>query len=267
MPGDVPEKLIEAGRGYERLFVPALFDVWTKHLVDGAEIKEGAAVLDVACGTGVLARAALARVGANGRVVGADPAPGMLAAAAEIEPSIEWLLCGAEALNVDDEAFDCVVSQFGMMFFEDREKSADEMFRALKPGGTLAIAIWRSVEHNPAYADVISILEQQVGSAAANALRLPFGLGNADEVTSILENSGFAEIEVDAKTESARFPDTRTMVEAELRGWLPLFDILLTDDQIQNVLLASDETLGKYSTSNGEAVFPTSAHVFTARKV
>ncbi len=209
MDQDVSEELIDAGRGYESLFVPALFEAWTKHLVDGAGIRAGSHVLDVACGTGVLARNALARAGANGRVVGADPAPGMLAAAMEIESGIEWVLCSAEALDVDDESFDCVVSQFGMMFFQDRQKSADEMFRAMKPGGSLAIAVWRSVEHNPAYADIISVLEEQVGTAAADASRLPYSLGDAGKVTAVLEGSGFTDITIEVKTESARFPSSR----------------------------------------------------------
>lgn len=266
MDQEVPQELLEAGRGYEDLFVPALFEPWTKHLIDGAAIREGSRVLDVACGTGVLARGALARTGATGHVVGADPAPGMLAVAKEIEPGIDWVLCGAEALDVDDESFDCVVSQFGMMFFQDRQKSADEMFRAMKPGGSLAIAVWRTVDHNPAYADIISVLEEQVGTAAADALRLPYSLGEAGKVTAVLDGSGFADITVEAKTESATFPSSRQMVEAELRGWLPLFDIFLNEDDIENVLTASDKTLGKYAGSSGEAVFPSAAHVFTARK-
>lgn len=267
MVQDVSEDLIEAGRGYEALFVPALFQAWTKHLIEGAGVTNGSHVLDVACGTGVLARSALARTGANGRVVGADPAPGMLAAAKEIEPAIEWLLCHAESLDVEDETFDCVISQFGMMFFEDRKKSAKEMFRALKPGGSLAIAVWRSVEHNPAYADIISVIEEQVGTAAADALRLPFSLGESDEVTAALESGGFHEIAVEAKTESANFPSSRQMVEAELRGWLPLFGIFLDEDKINAILIESDKTLGKFAGPAGEAVFPTSAHVFTATKV
>jgi ubiquinone/menaquinone biosynthesis C-methylase UbiE len=262
----VTKDLIEAGHGYESLFVASLFDVWTKHLVEGGRVREGSHVLDIACGTGVLARNAMARAGANGRVVGVDPAPGMLAVAREIEPAIDWVLCSAEALDVEDEAFDCVVSQFGMMFFSDRQKSADEMFRALKPGGSLAIAAWRSVEHNPAYADIISVLEEQVGTPAADALRLPFCLGNAEDVIAVLECSGFEEIKAEAKTELARFPGSRQMVEAELRGWLPLFDIFLSEDQINQVLIESGETLAKYAGPSGEAVFPTSAHIFTARK-
>ena len=266
MDQQVSEDLIDAGRGYEALFVPALFEAWTKHLIEGANVGEGSHVLDVACGTGVLARRALEKAGTNGRVVGADPAPGMLAAAKELEPAIDWVLCSAEALDVADETFDCVVSQFGMMFFEDRRKSAQEMFRALKPGGSIAIAVWRSVEHNPAYADIIAVLEEHVGTAAADALRLPYSLGDADEVRSTLESGGFGEISVEAKTEAAMFPGSRQMVEAELRGWLPLFDIFLSEDKISEVLIESDKTLGKYAGPAGEAVFPTSAHIFTARK-
>lgn len=267
MNENVAEELVEAGRGYESLFVPAVFETWTRHLVDGAGIKEGSHVLDVACGTGVLARSALARTGATGRVVGADLAPGMLAAANEIEPAIDWVLCSAEDLDLDDGAFDCVVSQFGMMFFQDRQKSADEMYRVLKPGGSIAIAVWRSVEHNPAYADIISVLDEQVGTAAADALRLPFSLGDAGEVTAVLEGSGYSDITVNVITESARFPSSRQMVEAELRGWLPLFNIFLGEDEIDSILLESDKTLGKYAGPSGEAMFPTSAHVFTASKV
>ena len=266
MDQNVPQELVEAARGYENLFVPALFEQWTKHLIDGAGIREGWHVLDVACGTGVLARNALSRTGPGGRVVGVDPAPGMLVAAKDIEPNIDWILCGAESLDLGDETVDSVISQFGMMFFQDRQKSAEEMFRVLKQGGSLAIAVWNSVEQNPAYADIIAVLQEQVGTAAADALRLPYCLGNTDEVTAVLENSGFSGISVETKAEPARFPSSRHMVEAELRGWLPLFDIFLSESEINDVLIESDRTLSKYAESSGEAVFPTSAHVITARK-
>ena len=266
MEGQVAEELLEAGRGYESLFVPALFEAWTRHLVEGASIGPGSRVLDVACGTGVLARSALEAAGPDSRVVGADPAPGMLAVAHELEPRIEWRLCAAESLAVTDAEFDCVISQFGMMFFDDRQASTDEMFRALQPGGALAIAVWRSVEHNPAYCDIIEVLQTQVGAAAADALRLPYSLGDAAEVIRVLERSGFEKIQAEVKTESACFPGSRQMVEAELRGWLPLFDIFLSEDQIADVLVESDAILGKYARESGEAEFPTSAHIFTARK-
>jgi len=263
---EASEELIEAARGYESLFVPALFEVWTQHLIASVGIQDGYHVLDVACGTGVLARHALACAGMNGRVVGVDPAPGMLAMAEETEPGVEWVASSAEALDLADNSFDCVVSQFGMMFFENGQRSTDEMFRVLKPGGSLSIAVWRSVEHNPAYADVIDLLEEQVGTAAADALRLPYSLGDASKVTAWLESSAFTDIKVETKTESARFPSTRQMIEAELRGWLPMFDIFLSEAEISDILIESEKTLRKYASPSGEAVFPTSAHIISARK-
>jgi len=249
MDQTVPEELIDAGRGYEALFVPALFGPWTGHVIEAAGVEENPHVLDVACGTGILARNALVLTGPGGRVVGVDPAPGMLAVAREIEPGVDWMLCNAEALDLEDAAFDCVISQFGMMFFEDRAKAAAEMFRVLKPGGSVAIAVWTSVDHNPAYADLIALLA-----------------GDPEVIVSELANAGFADADVETRQESARFPSTRHMVEAELRGWLPLFDIFLDDAEIGRVLAASDRILDKYAQASGEAVFPTSAHVIAARK-
>lgn len=266
MDYEATSEQLEAGRGYEALFVPALFAAWTKHLVDGAEIGEGAHVLDVACGTGVLARQALAATGKTGHVAGVDPAPGMIAVAAEVEPGIQWVQGNAEALDFGDAIFDCVVSQFGMMFFEDRAKAAKEMFRVLKPGGRLAVAVWNSIDANPAYGDVAAILDEEVGTAAGNALRLPFSLGNPDDVTSVFDAAGFENVACDTRAEQARFATSRMMVEAELRGWLPLFDIILDEDVIADVLAKSDEKLAKHVSPSGGAAFPTSAHVITARK-
>ena len=264
MVENVPHELLEAGRGYESMFVPALFAAWPPHLIKGAMVREGAQVLDIACGTGVLARHALSKVGRTGRVVGVDPAPGMLAAAAEFEPGIDWVLCGAEALQFEDASFDCVISQFGMMFFQDREKSISEMLRVLKPGGKLAIAVWDSVERNPGYMGIISVLQEEVGTAAADALRMPYSLGDSSIVKAELEAGGFVDVQVETNAETACFPSSRVMLEADLRGWLPLFDINLSEGKIDEVLVASDTTLSKYCAPSGEAVFPTSAHIFTA---
>ena len=267
MESSATQEELEAGRGYEALFVPALFEPWAKHLIAGARVAEGSHVLDVACGSGVLTRYALARSGPSGRVAGVDPAPGMIAAAREIEPGIDWVLGPAEALDFSDCSFDCVVSQFGMMFFEDRDKAVSEMLRVLRPGGRLAIAVWNDLSHNPAYSDIIAVLDEQVSRAAGDALRLPYSLGAPDAVVGPLENSGVADIRSETLTEQARFPSSRTMVEAELRGWLPLFDIYLDEDKISDVLVKSDEKLAKYADSeSGEAVFPTSARIVTAQK-
>jgi len=266
MATEATQEELQAGRGYETLFVPALFAPWPRHVIDGANVQEGAHVLDIACGSGVLARAALERSGKAGRVVGLDPAPGMIAAAKEVEPKIEWVLGSAEDLPFDDETFENVISQFGMMFFQDRPKAAREMHRVTKPGGELAVAVWHSVEQNSAYGDIASVLEQHVSPDAADTVRIPFCLGDPVQVAQLLSQAGFDDVAFETKREQAEFPSTRTMVEVELRGWLPLFGIHLSEEKIADVLAKSDATLSKYARPSGLAVFPTSAYVMTARK-
>lgn len=80
---------IEAAHAYEALFVPALFGQWAPKITDAAQIKPGQRVLDVACGTGILAREVASRVGSTGHVVGIDPSPGMASVARQLAPSIE----------------------------------------------------------------------------------------------------------------------------------------------------------------------------------
>ena len=93
---------IDAARAYETIMVPALFREWAEPILDAAEVQADQRVLDVACGTGVLARAACERVGQGGAVVGLDPSQGMLAVAGELTSGVEWQSGTAEAAPFPD---------------------------------------------------------------------------------------------------------------------------------------------------------------------
>jgi SAM-dependent methyltransferase len=131
-----------AAEVYEEFFVPALFREWAIRVADAADIQPGWRVLDVACGTGILARTIAERLGAKGSVVGLDLNEGMLQVAKRKAPAIEWRQGRAESLPFEAHSFDATVSQFGLMFFEDRRAALQEMARVLKPGGHLAVAVW-----------------------------------------------------------------------------------------------------------------------------
>ena len=133
---------IDAAKAYEQLHVRAIFAEWVEPVLNAAKVGPEQTVLDVACGTGVLVRGALERVGEKGKVVGIDPNVGMLSVAEKLEPDVEWKNGTAEALPVEDNIFDAVVSQFGMMFFVDRKGAVREMLRVLKPGGRITVAVW-----------------------------------------------------------------------------------------------------------------------------
>ena len=131
-------ELKNTASNYEKLMVPALFESWAERVLNEAAIKPGDRMLDVACGTGIVARTAIKRSGNNGlSVTGLDPNPGMLAVAESNTSGSDWKEGVAEDLPFEDESFDVVVSQFGLMFFQDRPAALREMKRVLAPGGRL----------------------------------------------------------------------------------------------------------------------------------
>lgn len=257
---------IDAANAYEALFVPALFGEWATKVADAAQIQPGQRVLDVACGTGILAREAVSRTGSTGYVAGLDPIPGMLAVAKQLAPAVEWREGVAESLPFSDRAFDAVVSQFGLMFFTDRRQALREMLRVLASGGRLAVAVWDTLDNIPAYASEVALLEQTAGRRAADALRAPFVLGNRKDLATLFAEAGVASAEITTHHGAAQFPSIRTMVEADLRGWLPVMGVILTEDQIGRILRGAEHALSSYATPNGRVAFHLSAHLVTAKK-
>src|SRR5262244_133860 len=128
--GNVPEN-------YERSLVPSIFGPWANDLVDVAALQPGERVVDIACGTGIVARAAARRVGADGSVVGLDLSMPMLEAARSAATaegvSIEWREGSAVKLPLVEAAFDVVLCQQGLQFVPDRRAALGEMHRVLRP--------------------------------------------------------------------------------------------------------------------------------------
>jgi ubiquinone/menaquinone biosynthesis C-methylase UbiE len=255
-----------AAAAYEDLFVPALFGQWAPRVADAAQIGSGDRVLDVACGTGVLAREAAARVGPGGSVAGLDPNPGMLEVAARLAPGIAWREGTAESLPYPDKAFDAVVSQFGLMFFGDRRQAIREMLRVLAEGGVLAVAVWDSLDEIPGYAAEVELLERLAGEGAADAVRAPFALGDRTELEAMFEDAGATAADVSTLAGTARFPSIRTMVEADLRGWLPVVGIELPEERIAQILAEAEQALSSYRSEDGYVVFAAPAHIVTVTK-
>ena len=260
------QEQIAAATAYEELFVPALFQQWAPLVVKAAHIHPGNRVLDIACGTGVLAREAAAQVGSSGHVAGLDMTPGMLEVARRIAPAIAWREGTADALPFPDQSFDAAVSQFGFMFFPDRQKSLQEMLRVLVPGGRLAIAVWDALDNIPAIADEVALLERSAGTQAADALRAPFVLGDKNELAQLAQEAGLASFTVQTHEGTARFPSIRSLVEADLRGWLPVMGVLLEESKIQQILAEAEVALRRHTNEQGHAVFPISAHIMSGVK-
>jgi SAM-dependent methyltransferase len=191
---------------------------------------------------------------------------GMLAVATKLDARIDWRSGTAEELPVEDQTFDRVVSQFGMMFFADPERTVEEMVRALVPEGHFAIAVWDSLENTPAYAREVELLDRMAGVDAANALRAPFVLGSAPAVRDLIETASGCSVVVSTIVGRGRFPSIRSIVEADLRGWLPVMGVELEEDLILAILAAAEQELSEFVRPDGGTDFDSPAHVFTGRK-
>lgn len=253
-----------AAEVYEEFFVPALFQEWANRVAVAAAIQPDWRVLDVACGTGILARTISARLDARGSVVGLDLNEGMLQVAKHKAPAIEWRQGRAESLPFEANRFDATVSQFGLMFFEDRRAALQEMARVLKPGGHLAVAVWDSLENTPAYAEVTALLQRLFGTQVANALAAPFVLGDPQVLRSLFTQAGMPDAKITRQQGNARFPSIRSWIYTEIKGWT-LADVI-DDAQFEQFRVEAEQILKPYAADDGTVTISTPAYIITATK-
>ncbi len=249
---------------YEEFFVPALFLEWAKRVSNSGAIAAGQRALDVACGTGVLAREVAKRVQPGGTVVGLDRNDGMLAVARRLSTHVEWRQGRAEALPFPDSDFDVVVSQFGLMFFDDRVKALTEMWRVLKPAGRLAVAVWDTLERTPGYDAMTALLKRLFGERIANELRAPYSLGSTGTLHDLFAEAAIPNADIQTLDGTARFPSIKAWVQTDVKGWT-LSD-LIDDQQYETLLRAAQAEMTPFVQPDGSVAFPSPAHIVSAAK-
>lgn len=237
---------------YQEFFVPALFGQWPEQVLDVAGVGVGDAVLDVGCGTGILAIAAVDRVGANGSVHGVDPNAGMLAVARATGAAVTWHEGLAESLPLGDASVDHVVSQFALMFFADPQQAMTEMVRVTRPGGTVTIATWVDAAESPGYAALIELLGRLFGADAANALRAPFTAGTPEALIAAF-TPALSEVQVTRHDGVARFPSLEGWMHTDIRGWT--LDDAIDDEQFAELLDAARTELAPFVADDGSVEF------------
>jgi ubiquinone/menaquinone biosynthesis C-methylase UbiE len=192
---------------YERFFVPAIGKPVADDLVCLAALSPGERILDVACGTGIVARLASQEVGSSGTVAGLDVNPGMLEVARSVTPadmSIEWHKSPAEDMPLPDEAFDVVLCQLGLQFMADKLAALREMGRVLAPGGRLLLNV--AGPAGKMFVVLAEAMERHVSSQAAGFVTQVFALHDAAELQQLLSEAGFRDITVEANNKTLTLP-------------------------------------------------------------
>ena len=188
----------------------------------------------------------------------------MLAVARRTEPAIDWVEGKAEALPFPDHGFDAVVSQFGLMYFEDRRAALREMWRVLRPGGRMVVAVWDFLGNLPGFAALEALFRQQLGEEAAASLRAPFVLGDRAELGGLFEAAKIADGKIETRHGTARFRSIEDWVRTEVKGWTLAEQV--DDEGYQRLQRSARERLRDFTDSDGSVAFPVAAHFVVARK-
>lgn len=202
---------------YEGYMVPVLFEPWAQRLVEIIDPQPGERILDIACGTGIVARVAASRAGAGAAVTGLDSSAGMLEVArrhvALDGHEIAWVEGPAEALPFPGDSFDVALCQFALMFFRDRHAALAEMHRVLDDDGRLGISVWQEIERHPFYETLHDVIRWHLG---ASGVRDIFALGDAESLRTLVAEAGFHTISIRSLTMTARFPDPDGFLAGEI---------------------------------------------------
>jgi ubiquinone/menaquinone biosynthesis C-methylase UbiE len=258
--GTVPEN-------YERFFVPAIGRPVAEDLVAAADLQPGESVLDVACGTGVIAKPALAAVAPSRGVVGLDVNPGMLAVAQKETPrdaGIEWREASAESMPLQDGAFDVVLCQMGLQFVPNKLGALREMRRVLAPGGRGLISVPGLTP--PLFAIMADGLARDMGLEAASFVQVVFSLHDADELAGLLKSAGFRDIEVRTATKSLQVPAARDFLWQYINS-TPLMPAIAKADDAKRAAFERDvSSRWQPFAANGGMTFEVGMTTAIARK-
>ena len=255
---------------YEDFVVRWQFRPWTAVLLAEAGLHPGERILDLASGTGIVAREAAPFVGEGGRVVALDMSPAMLAVGhrhpAPTGAAIEWLEGDASRLPLADAIFDVVLCQQGLQYFPDRRAAVAEIKRVLVPGGRTVLAVWRSLDHHPVQMALNAAAQRRLG---VPSMAMPFSLGDAGEVRTLFETAGFAEVTLTSRALVIVFPSRTQYVRRNLESLAAVVPELGEMDVAERTALAqaigedAGPELAAHAWSEGIAV-PMSAHLIQA---
>jgi len=196
--------------------VPAMFEPLSRIVIGHAAPKPGEHVLDVACGTGIVARSVAPLVGGSGRIVGLDFDPLMVDTAKRLAPEIEWQQGDLQKLPFADAQFDLVMCQQGLQFLPDRTAGLWQIHRVLSGGGRVVLATWTELAKCPGHAVLFGALGKLLG---IDMSRPPaWSLADKAEVLKLVTTSGFGAVETSVVSLCARFPSARRFVEMMIGG-------------------------------------------------
>ncbi len=253
----------EVAEMYEAAFVPTLFAGLAPHLVDAGGVTAGSRVLDVACGTGIVARVAAGRVAQPGRVVGLDLNEAMLSVARRVRPDLEWHQGDAVALPFPDGAFDVALCQSGLMFVPDPVAALREMARVITADGTVAVQVWSALERQVGVRPLADAVARYAGPDAVDLIGTYFRLGDPDAFARLCDAAGLRVTGVRTMPVTLRSPSIDDYVTTEVES-TPLIS-RISGETYRRIRADARIGLAPFCDETGALAMPLEVYLVTAR--
>jgi ubiquinone/menaquinone biosynthesis C-methylase UbiE len=200
--GKIPEH-------YDRYLAPLFFDPYADDLVARLAVSDGMRVLEVACGTGIVTRRLLQRLGGRGTVIATDLNEAMFAHTRTRLPrrgDAQYRTADGTSLPFESRSFDAVVCQFGLMFFPDKAAGAREALRVLRPGGAYLLNVWDALDRNPVPRITHATLQKFFPADPPTFYTVPFNCHDADALSTLLREAGFTEVRCERVAKEGQSP-------------------------------------------------------------
>src|SRR5437868_10383104 len=188
--GSIPEN-------YDRYLGPTLFEPYAADLVARVDVPDSSAVLELACGTGIVTRRLRDRLAASTNLVATDLNEAMMNYASrkfKDGENVEWKQADATELPFSERSFDAVLCQFGLMFVPDKGKALREAHRVTKPGGKFVFNVWDAIEQNDFPRIAHETIAKFFDDNPPDFYQIPFSLHDPSVIESLLTDAGFKEI-------------------------------------------------------------------------
>lgn len=256
---------------YEQYIVPTWMRDWSEDLLAAGGIRPGMRVLDVACGTGIVARKAAGLAGPSGRIAGLDTNEGMLrvarrCAGAEGCGTIEWYSGDASRMPFAPDEFELVLCHQGLQFFPDRKTALREMARVLLPGGRLALGVWGRAEKSPFVVAVHDVLGKYLGEEATVLFEKACSLSDRDELESLVRGAGFSRIRTRIETKICRHPSLAGLLPAYFSIFPVAADIAAMEEETRARMFRDLEAALAVCREGEGLATPTENYILTAEK-
>ncbi|MFI2431890.1 class I SAM-dependent methyltransferase [Streptomyces sp. NPDC018693] len=262
LQGNAPER-------YEQYIAP-MMKPFIDTALDAVDLSPGTHVLDLACGTGFVARAAAALAGPTGHVAAADINEAMLKLAAarapRLYPDIEFTQAPADALPYEDASFDAVICNQGAQFFPDLDAAVAETARVLRPGGRLALTVWAAPDRSPYFAAQHEVIKEYGSPQDTETFTAAFSC-DTDRLTQALTRAGLDDITVRQITREVRTPPLTEWIPGQMTS-VPWTQSITTagPDTLTRAANALNDRLADYREPDGTAGIPFTALLATATR-